>query len=422
MAITIDRSVYPYVIQVPKADMLLIQSVPSEIRQLDMDAFRLELRALEDDEAGMPFTRTHYHNTGVTVSGAVLARVVVITSDYVVEFEDGAYRVNVVGANTNIGERAVVNNVSVSTSNSAGLQDLNSLQAASFGGAVAFKPSSSFSGTTFPVGTRSFPVNNAADLKTILEERGLNKVSVMESLTINSGTDFSGLAVTFLGDNPAAVTVTIDPSANVTNCQFTEMNVQGTLDGNNIFRQCSIQDISYVNGFIHQCALFGTVTLGGGQLLLMDCYSGIPGGAAGAYPKINMSGATQASLGVRNFSGGLGIIDGSNALDVASIDMASGRVIFENTITAGQYWIRGVAQVEDSSAGATIYDYTISEDITELRKLIDADEVLTEDLDGNWTLIDPDDGVTVLRTRTVRDKNNAVITLPDGAPARRTGV
>lgn len=51
------------------------------------------------------------------------------------------------------------------------------------------------------------------------------------------------------------------------------------------------------------------------------------------------------------------------------------------------------------------------------RKLLDADEDLAAD--GTWVLKDSDDGVTVLRTRTVTDKSDGVIDLPVGAPAKR---
>lgn len=86
-----------------------------------MDTFRLALKSLEDDEAGMPWPHTHNHNPPVTVGGVTLARVVEILSPYQVEFENGAWAVNLVGANNNVADKAVVNNVSIRASNSAGM-------------------------------------------------------------------------------------------------------------------------------------------------------------------------------------------------------------------------------------------------------------------------------------------------------------
>ena len=114
------------IIFVPKADMVLIQSNPMEIRQLNIDAFRLVLKDLEDDADGMAFLRTHKHNTEVTVGGITLARVVEVINGYTVTFEDGMYAVNLVGANSNVADVVNVNQVSVRSSNSAGLTSIDS--------------------------------------------------------------------------------------------------------------------------------------------------------------------------------------------------------------------------------------------------------------------------------------------------------
>jgi hypothetical protein len=106
---------------VPKLATHLIQSTPSEIRELDLDDFRLALKNLEDSPEGMPYPDTHRHNTTVNVGGVTLARVIEIINDYIIEFEDGQYAVNLIGANSNVADRVVVNQVSVRAANSAGL-------------------------------------------------------------------------------------------------------------------------------------------------------------------------------------------------------------------------------------------------------------------------------------------------------------
>ena len=122
MAITIDWGTK--IISIPKADTQLVQSSPTEIRQLDLDAFRLELKALEDDAAGMPFLDTHNHVGPITVGGVTLARVIEIINGYSVTFEDGQYAVNLVGANSNVGDVTNVNQVSIRSANSAGLTSI----------------------------------------------------------------------------------------------------------------------------------------------------------------------------------------------------------------------------------------------------------------------------------------------------------
>lgn len=355
MAVDINWSTA--VITIAAADMV---HLGSQVYQLDMEILRLDLMDQMDDVlGGMPWPKTHIHNPSVTVSGAVLAKVVIILAPYTITFDPtGVDAVNVVGANTNIADRTNVNSVGVRTSNSAGLQDLNSLQAASFNGAVALDATSAYAGTTFPVGTRAFAVNNLADAKTIAEERGLHRVDVMSSITFQT-VDLSA-GYEFQGDSPVTVTITLDPSTNVTNCEFTNATVTGTLDGSNSFERCHILNVNFFNGAIHNCSIEGTITLGGGITAeLYDSWSGIAGGGPGQTATIDMGGTGQDLL-MRNYAGGMDITNCTGPSTV-SIDMNSGRIIFDPTISAGSFWVRGVADVYDSSTGtAVVVDQTSS--------------------------------------------------------------
>jgi len=115
------------VIYVPKVDTVLVQASPTEIRQLDLNIFRLALRDIEEDVHMRPWPRTHDHNADVTVGGVTLADVLEILEPYTVTFEDGQYAVNLVGANSNVGDRINVNQVSVRSANSAGLVALTDI-------------------------------------------------------------------------------------------------------------------------------------------------------------------------------------------------------------------------------------------------------------------------------------------------------
>ena len=114
------------VITVPKADTDLVQSSPYEIRSLDTNWFRGELRKLEDDEAGRPWPRTHNHNEDITIEGVTYVDALLILPPYTVTFEDGQYGVTLIGTNNNIRERRNPNQVSVAPTNSAGLQVVTS--------------------------------------------------------------------------------------------------------------------------------------------------------------------------------------------------------------------------------------------------------------------------------------------------------
>jgi hypothetical protein len=109
------------VIFVPRSELTLVQSSPTYIYTLDLNAFRLALKDLEDSAEGINYPDTHKHNTEVSISGIVLARVIEIINDYTVTFEDGNYAVNLIGANSNVADKINVNKVSVRSANSAGL-------------------------------------------------------------------------------------------------------------------------------------------------------------------------------------------------------------------------------------------------------------------------------------------------------------
>jgi len=122
MAITIDWTTK--VISIPKADMPLVTMTPFEIRELDINTFRLILKDLEDDSEGMTFSTTHNHIAPISVGGVSLARVVELINGYTVTFEDGQYAVNITGGNSNIGDNVNLNQVSVRSANSAGLVEV----------------------------------------------------------------------------------------------------------------------------------------------------------------------------------------------------------------------------------------------------------------------------------------------------------
>ena len=120
MAISVDPATF--VITVPKADLTLVSGT---FYTYDTDAFRLELREWEYSEVGMPFEKTHDHNTEVTIAGVTYARTVSILSPYTVTFEAGTYSVKLEGSNNDVwdigGGILNQNTVQVIPTNSAGL-------------------------------------------------------------------------------------------------------------------------------------------------------------------------------------------------------------------------------------------------------------------------------------------------------------
>jgi len=118
MPVTIDWATK--VINVPQNYLTYIGG---SLYELDVNQFRLDLKAIEASEDGMPFEDTHRHNTEVTLAGITLARTVEIINGYTVTFESvgSPYRVRCVGANHNISDVQNLNEVSLIIGNTAGL-------------------------------------------------------------------------------------------------------------------------------------------------------------------------------------------------------------------------------------------------------------------------------------------------------------
>jgi hypothetical protein len=332
---------------VPKADLPLLQASP-EVRELDVDWFRLELKDLEDDAEGMPFPDTHRHFTEVTLAGLTYARIVEIINGYTVEFENGTYTVNCTGANHNLSDVKVANSVSLIVNNAAGLINNLAIEYASFNGGVTVDVTTSYSGTVYPVGTPQRPVNNLDDAFLIAEVRGFPLFYIKGDLDITASVP-NMLGYTFVGEGMDRTTIDLDPLASVENCSYQHANVMGTLDGNSRLQWCQIEDLIYVKGFIEQCVLApGTITLGGSdEAHFLDCWSGVPGLTT---PIIDLGGSGQ-SLALRNYNGGI-TLKNKSGVDPVSIDLNSGQVILEDTVTNGDIVVRGVGTLTDNSTGS----------------------------------------------------------------------
>jgi len=117
MATTVDWDTG--VITVQQADMTFLGG---NVYELDVDALRLELKALEASEAGQPFEDTHRHNTEVLLSGVRYVRTLEVINGYTLTISPGTqYQVSCKGANHNLQD--VYNNLGGPTllpNNSAG--------------------------------------------------------------------------------------------------------------------------------------------------------------------------------------------------------------------------------------------------------------------------------------------------------------
>ncbi len=323
--------------------MLQTQTTPLSIYELDIDLFRAQLNNLSDNEDGMTFPTTHQHVAPVSVGGVQLARVIEIINDYTITFEDGQYAVNLVGANSNIGDRVNVNQVSVRSANSAGLPNLDVLETSAFRGGVNIDEANGRAGTQYPMGTSKFPVNNIADARTIAATHGINTIFVIGDLTVGNGEDISDMIL--IGQSPLQSEITMELGSIVDRAEFTEFTIQGAIDGEVVIEKCQIGNVSYSQGIMRDSLIEGTIQLGvAGQINFLDCASGTSGEVL---PCIDINGVDNTgdcTLIFRNYSGGIKLTEKTGTGKVA-IDVSSGKLVIDETCTQGSILARGDAKV-----------------------------------------------------------------------------
>jgi len=171
--------------------------------------------------------------------------------------------------------------------------------------------------------------------------------------------------------------------------------VTGVLDNQSTLVNCMAEDLEIRNGELRGCTLMGTITkntVGGGNATasIVDCWSGVAGVGT---PILDMGGAG-GTLSMRGYHGGI-TLRNKTGPESASIDLASGQVILEATVTGGTVVVRGVGKLLDSSVGATVIDELLDARRLTLIEKIQRNRLETNPTTGTLTIYD-DDGVTPL--------------------------
>lgn len=230
------------------------------------------------------------------------------------------------------------------------IQQLAEIEYASFNGGVTINVADGFSGTVYPTGTPQEPVDNIDDAYDIAVERGFTAFYVIGDLHLTAATPVLD-GYSFVGSGMDRSIITIDALANVNDCAYYDAHVIGTLDGDSRLKGCVIDNLIYVKGYIEGCVLSpGTIVLAGSDTAhFLDCWSGVPGVNT---PVIDLGGSGQA-LALRNYNGGIKLINKSGSESV-SIDLNSGQIILDSTVTNGDIVCRGIGKITDNSVGANV--------------------------------------------------------------------
>jgi hypothetical protein len=355
------------VIFVPRADIPLVQSTPTEIRQLDINDFRLELKDLEDSVEGMPNLDTHQHNTTVEVGGVTLARVVEIINGYTVTFENGAYQVNLAGANSNIADVTNLNQVGVRSANSAGLQDISGFQERlDYAGAIWLDTVNGAPATKIehPWGTPAQPVDNFSDAAALAAAYSIYEIrffagGITTPVTIDVDVSNLNIVPTTSGQS-----IYLDTGNIVNGTRFERTYLNGTAGGTLPFYG---DYLGFYGGFRNLRGIFTNSLLLpdpngldnrvflGDDFSCVELASGVPG--ADPAELCNFLAAADTRIQILGFTGGLEIHN-TQAGDILNIDFRSGYLRLNPTVTGGDYAVRGVIAPIDNQGTPDSLDIT----------------------------------------------------------------
>lgn len=412
MAITFDRLNKHIVVGAPTTEVT-VQQLLNAIRDYEDELSNLDIHYLADAYGKQPLGGDTY--VGITL---------VLLDGWLIKFEDrlGPDYISCKISGGNIlayDEFGVVRQdpvtssdfvfVTYTSSSSATLTEQASIQYASFNGGVTIDILNGEPGTSFPHGTPQLPVDNLADAMTIATTRGFPTIFVVGDLVVDNGGDYSGMQ--FIGTSTTKSHITIDPDANVLNCEFFEATIDGTLDGNAQLRDCRILDLNYINGVVESCLLGpGTIVLGGGsEAHFIDCWSGIATDVS--YPTIDCGGTGQ-TLAMRNYNGEIKIINKTGPENI-TIDLVAGKVILDSTVTDGDVVVRGIGTLIDNSTANTVDSTTllnsalISETVyqtvgEEIQRASFADKICLDVIDGEAGTSFPH-GTAILPVNNIED-------------------
>lgn len=224
---------------------------------------------------------------------------------------------------------------------------------AAYQGTVAVDVVHGVPGTAPGVGTDATPSNNIQDAMVIAANMGIEALEIHGTMTLTTGDNVSGMVIR--GENAITTLLTIEPGANVTNCQFQDLIlVNSVLDGYSYLKHCSVHVASGLEGYVELCMISGELSLSGTQnTYFVDCKSGCVGLGSVDLPVLNMAGSAR-HVAFRNFSGPIKITNSADPTNTICFDVVSGATVtLDSTCTAGTVSVRGIANIVNNS-GMTI--------------------------------------------------------------------
>jgi hypothetical protein len=231
---------------------------------------------------------------------------------------------------------------------------LAAIEFMSFSNMVTVDTINGISGTTYPAGNTQYPSDNNLDAYDIALNRNINHMHFKHVNTITAPLALAGFILS--GDSPVTTSLHLDSAAIVDNCEIVNLTVSGVLDGGTILRECNVNGVQYFNGAIKNCGITALPVVLGGTAngAFINCYSVVPGG--NARPQIDFN-HEQTGLAIRDWHGGIELVNKTVPEGDVSIDMSSGIIYIRSSCTAGEITVRGLGRLVDESGPDCVVKY-----------------------------------------------------------------
>jgi len=201
------------------------------------------------------------------------------------------------------------------------------------------------SGTAYPIGTASNPVNNISQARTIADNYGYRTFNVRGQVTLNTGYvdwQFLGWGQTAndrIGLNYKCIDGSYFERVTVSGCCLCGDEWDGS--------SCLIKESDLLLGTFSDCLFEGNISLDSGVTTALNC-------AFKAGTVLDF-GITGAEAYFNACSGDVTVSNMTSSLNKLINSFISGEITIDNTCTDGEVHIHGVVHVtDDSGAGCTV--------------------------------------------------------------------
>ena len=205
-------------------------------------------------------------------------------------------------------------------------------------------------------GSQENPFNVIGDAIDKAETDGIRVIDLIGDITLTK--NFNNFTIQGIGEPE------IDFNGqSIKNSKFINCKVKGdfTNGSNARFEDCELLDGAFLEGTYDHCDLGGDLICQADSIVLMkDCVSNIAGTNR---PTISMNANGSSQISMRGYNGGLTVKDCNNVADRVTVELHPGSLTFDSSCTNGIMVARGVGKFVDNTAGATVVNETVNQEM-----------------------------------------------------------